>query len=501
MKVDRANAVPILPVVGRFVLCLILGVAQCVHGDETAKQSDRFFRPSARFWSFDVELSSAFNSNVLEDEKELDSYGLVVGGVLQGEKRSGSHLLRISSKLDLRSYSATDRWDRATHDLAVMFFEQLAPRLNAGVIGGYSLRAFTEEHYLANQYNLWSQIEYRSSRWFQLGVHGALRWIHFEDSLRDERVRLVGAEVGGRIGRSSAWELGYRYENNYADNIYRSFDRSRFWAGYGLRLGYRDTLEIEVDQRRRRFHELVVRVDNRSAMRKELLWTPSVSWVHLFERGRWLRLSYTARKRQSNDPRKDFEAHQFEATLSVPVVGRSRVTGPARGGAIPWPRPPKGAEVTESNVLDLIRLFSESEDRSRPDGGSFTVGSHWKELLAAQGTPTKVSKRPVFNEELWFYGSSSVVLRNGLVTSWHDTGNLHALAPPERASNTHDGGKAHRGPETTNELVCSRRRKSTALTGENQAGRRRRAFGAINACRAPARGREPGRGRETAHKN
>ncbi len=225
--------------------------------------------------------------------------------------------------------------------------------------------------------------------------------------------------------------MGYRYENNDAANVYRRFERSRFWAGYGVRLGARDTLAIEIEQRRRRFLELMVRVDSGSVIRKELVWTPSVSWVHLFDRGRWLRLSYTLRKRRSNDPTKDFEAHRFEATFSVPVVGRSRITGPARGGTSPWPRPPNGAVASESNVLDLIRLYSEREGHRRPYGGSFTVGSHWKEVLAAQGTPTKVSGRPVFNEELWFYGSSWVVLRNGLVTSWHDSGNLRALAPPE----------------------------------------------------------------------
>lgn len=428
MRVHRATGVPVLT---GSVLCLLLGVAQFVHGDDTDKERDRFFRPSARFWSFEMELSSAFDSNILENEEELDSYGMVVGGVLRGEKRAGSHLFRMSYKLDLRSHTGTDRWDRATQDLAVMFFEQLGPRLNAGVIGGYSLRRFTEDRYLANTYNVWTQIGYRSSRWFQVGVHGALRWIRLEDSLRDEKVRLVGAEVGGRIGGSSAWELGYRYENNDAGNLYRRFDGSRFWAGYGVRLGDSDTLEIEIEQRRRRFRELKVPVEGGMALREELLWTPSVSWAHLFGRGHWLQFSYALGKRRSNDPRKSFEGHRFEATLRVAVAGRSRLAGPARGGTSPWPGPPKGAVVSESNLLDLIRLYSERENQVSPDGGSFTVGSHWKELLAAQGTPVTVGKRPVFNEELWFYGSSFVVLRNGVVTSWHDTGNLRASAPAE----------------------------------------------------------------------
>jgi hypothetical protein len=453
MTVNRVTGVLISPIMGGFLLCVLLGVAPHVHGDEEDKERDRFFRPSPRFWSFEMEFSSGFNSNILENEEELDSYGLVVGGVLRGEKRAGSHLFRTFYKLNLRSYSATNRWDRATHDLAVMFFEQLGPRLNAGVIGGYSLRAFTEDRYLSNQPNLWAQLEYRSSRWFRLGVHGALRWIHFEDSLRDERVRLVGAEVGGRIGRSSVWDLGYRYEKNDAGNIYRSFDRSRFWAGYGLRLGDRDTLEIEVEQRRRRFRELTVRVDSETIFRKELIWTPSVSWSHLFGQGRWLRFSYALRKRRSNDPRKSFEAHRFEATVRFPVTGRSHLTGRARAGIRPWPRPPKGAEVSESNLLDLILLYSERENHRGPDGGSFTVSSHWKDLLAAQGTPTKVSKRPVFNEELWFYGSSSVVLRNGLVTSWHNAGNLRAVASPK-----------HPPRPTTEARRITVRRRQTSLS-------------------------------------
>lgn len=413
-----------------FVLCLLLSVSQLARGDDGDEERARFFRPSPGFWSFDIQLSNAFSDNILENQEELDSYGMAVGGVLRGEKRSGSHLFRFAYNLDLRSFTATDRRDRSTHNLAVMFFEQIGPKVNAGVIGGYSLRSFTEDRQLANHYNVWSQIEYRANRWFRVGGHGALRWTRLEDTLRDEQVLLIGGEVGGRIGRSSVWELGYRRENNDAGNSYRRFDRSRWWAGYGVRLGARDTVEIEVEQRRRRFRDLRVRADGGEPLRRELLWTPSVSWVHRFDQGRLLRVSYVLRKRRSNDPTKAFEAHRLQATFRVPLLGRSRRRQPGRGGTTPWPRPPNGAVGSDTNVLEMIRLYSEHEDLIPPDGGSFTVGSHWKELLAAQGTPTNVSKKQVFNEERWFYGSSSVVLRNGVVTSWHDTGNLHAEAPP-----------------------------------------------------------------------
>jgi hypothetical protein len=424
-----ATAVPFW---GRFVFCLLVGAAPLVHGDDRDEARERFFRPSPRFWSFDMELSTAFNSNILENEEELASYGLVAGGVLRGEKRSGSHLFRMSYRFNARSYTATDRWDRLTHDLSVMFFEQLRPRLNAGVIGGYSRRGFTEDRYLANQFNLWSQLEYRPRRWIRLGVHGALRWIRLEDTLRDERVRLMGVEVGGRLGRSSLWELGYRYEDNDAGNVYRRFDGPRFWAGYGMRVGDSDTLEFEFERRRRLYRELMVRVEGEALSRKETVWTPSVSWTHLFGQGRWIEFSYALRKRRSNDPRKNFEAHRFQATLRFPVLGRTPLTGPQRSRPSPLPLPPNGAVPSESSLLDLIRLYSLSEENQRPESHSFTVGSSWKELLGAQGTPTRVSKRPVFNEELWFYGSSSVVVRNGTVVSWHDTGNLRTRTPPER---------------------------------------------------------------------
>jgi hypothetical protein len=451
---------------GGLVFCLLVGTASLAHGDDRDEARERFFRPSPRFWSFDMELSTAFNSNILENEDELASYGWVAGGVLRGEKRSGGHLFRMSYRFNARSYTATDRWDRLTHDLSVMFFEQLRPRLNAGVIGGYSRRGFTEDRYLSNQFNLWSQLEYRPRRWIRLGVHGALRWIRLEDTLRDERVRLMGVEVGGRLGRSSLWELGYRYEDNDAGNVYRRFDGPRFWAGYGMKLGDNDTLEIEVERRRRLYRELMVRVDGETVSRKETVWTPSVSWTHLFGQGRWIEFSYALRKRRSNDPRKDFEAHRFQATFRLPVLGRSHLTGPPRSRPSPLPLPPNGAVPSESSLLDLIRLYSESEENRRPESYSFTVGSSWKELLGAQGTPTKVSKRPVFNEELWFYGSSSVVVRNGTVVSWHDTGNLRTRTPERGAAPATEVKSVVIRPRRTRlpEVAAENRRHSSVET-------------------------------------
>jgi hypothetical protein len=65
-------------------------------------------------------------------------------------------------------------------------------------------------------------------------------------------------------------------------------------------------------------------------------------------------------------------------------------------------------DVWPQNLLK-VRLLPSTTTSGQ---GYFTVGSTKDEVLAVQGTPTK------FSEDFFYYGTSKVYFRNGVVESW-----------------------------------------------------------------------------------
>ncbi len=83
-----------------------------------------------------------------------------------------------------------------------------------------------------------------------------------------------------------------------------------------------------------------------------------------------------------------------------------------------------------------------------PGAAGIRIGASTEEIVAAQGTPTRISFYPHLGEQIWWYKHSSVTFRGGEVTAWRNASNN--LNIPKEEGPTED---VHVGLQSTREEV------------------------------------------------
>jgi len=98
------------------------------------------------------------------------------------------------------------------------------------------------------------------------------------------------------------------------------------------------------------------------------------------------------------------------------------------------------------NSGDLRNGLEASLGDKVPGAPPFKVGSTKNEVIAAQGSPTRVSRFDRLNMEIWYYGLATVTFRNDRVAEWLnigfglnvDMGKKNPNAPPFSVGSTKD---------------------------------------------------------------
>ena len=394
-----------------------------------------FYRPSSPVLSLDFEAGGVFDTNINQNDAEIHSQGFVARGIFEAQKRARSRVFRLRYIGDVQSYTESDRWDRTSSNVTAMFYQNITRKLTFTGIGGYSLRGPAEEQLPANQYSGWSQLRYRVGPAAEIGFYGAYRWVRPQDERFEENVLAAGIELGGDIGRRSVWEIGYQREQSDSPTPARRYRTDRFRAEYALTLGRRASLGIRLEHTKRLFPEAMFRLGEIAVPREEQRWLPSAFWYHRFGSGNWLTVRWGFQERTTNYGRGAWKGQRLDASLRIPLVARHRTRGPQDPG-FPLPPLPDGVPSPDPPILEQLRYLSAKAEVSPKaaapveNGLTFTRGSNWKEVLAVHGVPTRVSERPLFFEDLWYYEASWVTFKNGRVVSWHDAGNLKLRPEP-----------------------------------------------------------------------
>jgi len=413
---------------------LFLGCSAALQA-QTDDERREFFRPTSRWWSIDLDVSSMFDDNIdRDDTAKRRDLSVVPRVVTRLADRNGANRFSLTYGAGARTYSASDQPRGAVSDLEATFerhFGSKKSRVVVGATGEHSIRVSSDDNELVNQFTASPFVE---KRWraMKFAGYGGYRFKRVAQVVGDDTTRLVGTDFARELGDRHVLGLGYRYESTASIVPNRRYARSTYAVDYGARLGTRNRLQVELELRQQRYLARLVRVNGTRVPRADFRWTPAAIWVHDFPQGHQLRVGYQLERRTSNDPDKYYTAHRAEFGIRFALSGRGFREDPRSllkrdGSRIGFGRSP--ARST-SIVLDQVRLLAANKAYDRKEGQSFSQGSSWKDVLQAQGVPSSISERSAFFEELWFYKSSWVVLNDGRVTSWHDTGNLR-LAPEQ----------------------------------------------------------------------
>lgn len=274
--------------------------------------------PEARHpWTLFVLAGTRFDSNINQGVDSLDAYGVMMGGGAWYRNDPTDPSFEFSYELAVHRFTATNRWNRLSHQLLAVWEHELADPLKLILTGEGSIKGTSEDRELTNQYLASPMLEYKMGQWHRVRAYAALRYKqNTEEADRSAANRYIGADFRQYSARGDRWEAGVRYEINAARGLRNRYNRWTYSTEYITPVTTRDRLEVGIKYRFQRYANRFVEVEDVDIRRADHRWIPAVRWVHAIEPGVELRAEYTLESRLSNDPRRDFSEHLMGLTIA-----------------------------------------------------------------------------------------------------------------------------------------------------------------------------------------
>jgi hypothetical protein len=281
-------------------------------GGETADTSPR------RIWMFGS-LGGLFDTNILHDERSINSFGFVpsVGFHLQDDAEKPSFITEYEA--GLHRYTGTDEFDRVSQYFTAEYKRRLASRLSSRTTGEVSLKGSSDDRDINNQYSLEQQLQLRLNSGSRLSAFAAYRIKRYP--LADVAKNAIDPYVGGKfqqkLNGGREVQFGYRYDKNRSQGEKDRYVRRTFEAQYSTPLfrAGRDLLTVEARYSPRRYARLIRTGDGTRAPRMDRRWVLEAGYERPLNDDVRLGLHYQFEKRASNDPDKPFDAHLFGVTF------------------------------------------------------------------------------------------------------------------------------------------------------------------------------------------
>lgn len=267
-------------------------------------------------WTAQTHLSAVFDSNIDRNDEEIESYGGVVGLLLQYQRRAGRYRVSGEYETAAHQYTTTDRWNRVSHRVRGLVRRELGDRWNVEAVSELSLRGSSEDRNLGDQLVVEPRVNFALDDDSALRLYGALRVRRFDEEPDQNALnRYLGLEFAQEVGRGREWEVGFRYEFNDAESDRRRYLRRTWHTAFATEIGRRDELEFELKIRARRYTDRYVEVEEEDVPRQDHRWIPSVEWSRTIWQGLGVAVKYEFETRASNDPDRSYSGHQAAVSL------------------------------------------------------------------------------------------------------------------------------------------------------------------------------------------
>ncbi|HYY55917.1 MAG TPA: hypothetical protein VE842_01230 [Pyrinomonadaceae bacterium] len=273
---------------------------------------------SRRLW-ITFALSSAFDSNIDDDDKGLNSFGLVPSVGVHFQDNAEKPSFEADYEVALHRYTNTDKYNRVSQNFRVAHRLQLSRRWQLRTTGEISLKGSSEDRDVNNQYVLEPQLQYRINPNNRLRLFGAYRVKRYplEDIGKNAVDPYVGARFDQKLKGGRGWELFYRYDKNRSQDPKDRYVRWTYGAQFNTPLfaEHHDQLTLDV-RYAPRLYARQVKVDGARVPRRDQRWTFDVLYERPLQRDLQMGLNYRYETRNSNDPEKNFNSHLFGMTLA-----------------------------------------------------------------------------------------------------------------------------------------------------------------------------------------
>lgn len=275
-------------------------------------------RAPRRVW-LTMTLTSVFDSNIDDDEKGLNSFGLVPSVGLHFQNDAEKPSFEADYEVGFHRYTNNEKYDRLSQNLTASYRRQLSRKWQARTTGEISLKGSSEDRDINNQFVLEQQLQYRFNPSNRLRLFGAYRLKRYplEDIGKNAVDPYIGARFEQQLKGGRSWEILYRYDKNRSQDPKDRYVRRTFGAQFTTPLLRKRQDLLTIDLRYApRLYARQVKVDGERVPRQDRRWALDVLYERpLSQDIRW-GLNYSFEMRNSNDPEKNFNSHQFSVTFA-----------------------------------------------------------------------------------------------------------------------------------------------------------------------------------------
>ena len=269
-----------------------------------------------RLW-FSATLATSFDTNINHDPRGVRSFGLVPSMGVHFQNSVEKPSFEIEYEIAAHSYTNSEEWDRVSHNLLMSYRKHLFGGWSTRTEGEITLKGSSEDRELNNQYTLRQQLEYRLNENNRLQLAVAYR---VKRDPLDSGSNAIDPYAGARFIRKLAGDrrlaLSYRYDKNRSWDPKNRYIRWAYQAQFATPIvDHRTRLNFDLTYKPRLYGR-TVRVDGERVPRRDGRWIFETQVERVLRSDLRIAFVYRFERRDSNDPEKDFQAHQAGFALT-----------------------------------------------------------------------------------------------------------------------------------------------------------------------------------------
>jgi len=266
-------------------------------------------------WHMVASFTSVLDGNIDHSVDPVRSYGSVPSIGL-AQERQGSRGWGWRYEIAAHNYTATDEWDRMSHDVEAFVSRRLTKRIKTETNAEANWNGSSDDRETANTFGIGQRVTFRMTAATRLTAGGAYRYkVYSEDPGTSGPSPYLGLKLDQRVPGRLRLTAGYKRQVRHSRTVRDRYTRN----AYGLTLGRpvgpgAGQLAVDLEYRSQEYQRLI-KVSGRQVPRIDHRYVADVGYLRSFGQRSEVRWVCGLESRRSNDPSKRFIDPTFGITV------------------------------------------------------------------------------------------------------------------------------------------------------------------------------------------
>lgn len=296
---------------GRIALATAIVAFALISLQATAKETI----PTKPVLSYSAGVSLVWDSNIDRNQAEVSDWGTIPMFGVQWVKKSGIQKFGLSYEGANHNYHDSPQWNRYSQQVNGLWEVNWSRRWRSQTLLELTFKGSSDDRALSNRYSLIERIDYDITDKLNGRLYGAwqVRAKNAEPG-RDGDDPYVGVTFTQKLSKSHEIDVDVRYEDYRAEALRNKYQKTSYSVQYKGKLGDANQLAIELKYRDQ-YYERLIDVGDELVRRQDERYLATLSLGHRFAAHWEGSMNYEFERRDSNDPKKEYDGHYLGTTL------------------------------------------------------------------------------------------------------------------------------------------------------------------------------------------